>query len=151
MLISLDMVATFELIQNSLTFPWHFPDNLFYFSRLKKYLHVIVIKGNHTTYSGFLKGNSLTVIISKPWVYICQTDIYINKTQVDPLLYNGSFHVKKCHNKIPWQFPDMGQMTKIPWLFFKIPWLFHDLEKILFFPDISLLEILVKGGLVVPW
>ena len=43
-----------------------------------------------------------------------------------------------CLHKIPWQFPDMGQMTKIPWHFFKIPWLFPDLEKILFFPDISL-------------
>ena len=29
-------------------------------------------------------------------------------------------------------------MAKIPWHFFKIPWLFPDLEKILFFPDISL-------------
>ena len=35
------------------------------------------------------------------------------------------------------KFPDMGQMAKIPWYFFKIPWLFPDLEKILFFPDIS--------------
>ena len=43
-----------------------------------------------------------------------------------------------CHDKIPWHFPDIGQMAKIPWHFFKIPWQFPDLEKILFFPDFSL-------------
>ena len=43
-----------------------------------------------------------------------------------------------CHDKIPWQFPDIGQMDKIPRHFFKIPWQFPDLEKILFFPDFSL-------------
>ena len=43
-----------------------------------------------------------------------------------------------CHDKIPWHFPDIGQMVKIPWHFFKIPWQFPDLEKILFFPDFSL-------------
>ena len=43
-----------------------------------------------------------------------------------------------CHDKIPWQFPDIDQMAKIPWHFFKIPWQFPDLEKILFFPDFSL-------------
>ena len=43
-----------------------------------------------------------------------------------------------CHDKIPWHFPDIGQMDKIPWHFFKIPWQFPDLEKILFFPDFSL-------------
>ena len=32
----------------------------------------------------------------------------------------------------------MGEMGKIPWHFFKIPRLFPDLEKFLFFPDISL-------------
>ena len=42
------------------------------------------------------------------------------------------------HDKIPWHFPDIGQMAKIPWHFFKIPWQFPDLEKILFFPDFSL-------------
>ena len=72
-------VATFESVQNSLTFSWHFPnkimffsDNLFYFSRLNTYS--IVIKGNLTTYTGFLTGSSLTVIISRPWlyIYICQ-------------------------------------------------------------------------------
>ena len=50
-------------------------------------------------------------------------------------------HVQKkinCHDKIPWHFPDIGQMAKIPWHFFKIPWQFPDLEKILFFPDFSL-------------
>ena len=38
-------------------------------------------------------------------------------------------HVQKkinCHDKIPWHFPDIGQMAKIPWHFFKnsltIPW-----------------------------
>ena len=36
--------------------------------------------------------------------------------------------------KFPWHFPDIGQMAKIPWHFFKIPWQFPDLEKILFFP-----------------
>ena len=36
------------------------------------------------------------------------------------------------------KFPDIGQMVKIPWHFFKIPWQFPDLEKILFFPDFSL-------------
>ena len=36
-----------------------------------------------------------------------------------------------CHDKIPWHFPDIGQMAKIPWQF-------PDLEKILFFPDFSL-------------
>ena len=36
------------------------------------------------------------------------------------------------------KFPDIGQMAKIPWHFFKIPWQFPDLEKILFFPDFSL-------------
>ena len=40
------------------------------------------------------------------------------------------------HHKIPGKFPDMGQMAKIPWHFFKIPD-FPNLEKILFFPDIS--------------
>ena len=35
-------------------------------------------------------------------------------------------------------FPDISQMAKIPWHFFKIPWQFPDLEKILFFPDFSL-------------
>ena len=43
-----------------------------------------------------------------------------------------------CHDKIPWHFPDIGQMAKIPWHFFKIPWQFPDLEKILFFPGFSL-------------
>ena len=43
-----------------------------------------------------------------------------------------------CHDKIPWHFPDICQMAKIPWHFFKIPWQFPDLEKILFFPDFSL-------------
>ena len=43
-----------------------------------------------------------------------------------------------CHDKIPWHFPDIGQMAKIPWHFSKIPWQFPDLEKILFFPDFSL-------------
>ena len=43
-----------------------------------------------------------------------------------------------CHDKIPWHFPDISQMAKIPWHFFKIPWQFPDLEKILFFPDFSL-------------
>ena len=33
------------------------------------------------------------------------------------------------------KFPDISQMAKIPWHFFKIPWQFPDLEKILFFPD----------------
>ena len=50
-------------------------------------------------------------------------------------------HVQKkinCHDKISWHFPDIGQMAKIPWHFFKIPWQFPDLEKILFFPDFSL-------------
>ena len=36
------------------------------------------------------------------------------------------------------KFPDIGEMAKIPWHFFKIPWQFPDLEKILFFPDFSL-------------
>ena len=31
------------------------------------------------------------------------------------------------------KFPDIGQMAKIPWHFFKIPWQFPDLEN--FFPD----------------
>ena len=35
------------------------------------------------------------------------------------------------------KFPDISQMAKIPWHFFKIPWQFPDLEKILFFPDFS--------------
>ena len=41
-------------------------------------------------------------------------------------------HVQKkinCHDKIPWHFPDIGQMAKIPWHFFKIPWQFPDLEE----------------------
>ena len=59
--------------------------------------------------------------ISRPSPYICQGDIYINTTKVDPFLYDGSFGLKKCHNKIPWQFPDMGQMAKIPDIFSKFP------------------------------
>ena len=39
-----------------------------------------------------------------------------------------------CHDKIPWHFPDIGQMVKIPWHFFKIPWQFPDLEKNFVFP-----------------
>ena len=34
----------------------------------------------------------------------------------------------------------MCQMAKFPWHLFKIPWLFPDLEKILFFSDISLMR-----------
>ena len=111
--------------QNNI-FPWQF---ILFFKVKKTYL--IVITGNPTTYSGFLKGNSLTVIISRTWIYIFQADIYINTTQIEPLLYDGSFNLNKSHNKIPWQFPDMTEMAKIPWLF-------PDVEKILFFPDISL-------------
>ena len=130
-------VATFELVQNSLTVPWQnnvFPWQFILFFKVKN-THLVVIKGNPTTYLGFLKDNSLTVIISRPWVYICQADVYINTTQVDPLLYYGSFNLKKCHNKIPWQFPDMDQVAKIPWQFpdmdqvAKIPWHFSE------FPD----------------
>ena len=127
--------------------PWQFPDttwqnNIFHwqfilFFKVKK-THLIVIKDNSTTYPGFLKDNSLTVLISTPWVYICQADIYINTTQVDSFLYDESFNLKECHNNIPWQFPDIGRLAKIPWHFFKIPWLFPGLEKILFFPYISL-------------
>ena len=55
------------------------------------------------------------------------------------------------HYKIPWQFPDIGQMVKIPWHFFKIPWQFPDLEKILFFPDFSLTRgNPVSGILILP-
>ena len=48
------------------------------------------------------------------------------------------FWEKNCDDIIPQQFPDIDQMAKIPWHFFKIPWQFPDLEKILFFPDFSL-------------
>ena len=95
-------VATFESIQNSLTFPWQnsFPwQFLLFFNLSKKTQQILtVINGNSPTQPGFLNGKSLTVIISKPWVYICQADIYINTTQVEPLSYDGSFNL----NIISW-------------------------------------------------
>ena len=51
------------------------PDNLFYFSKLKN-RHLIVAKGNPTTYPGFLKGNSLTVIISRLFEFIFAKQIF---------------------------------------------------------------------------
>ena len=138
----LNRVATFESIQNSLTFPWqnnNFPwQFLLFFNLWKNNFQLLLM--------AILKGKSLAVIISRSWVYICQADIYINTTQVQPLSHDGRFNPKimSWQNSltIPWiditKFPDMGQMAKIPRHFFKIPWLFPNLEKILFFPDISL-------------
>ena len=94
---------------------------------------------------GYLKGKSLTVIINRPRVYICQADININTTQVEPLSYDGSFNLKimSCQNSltIPWhditKFPNISltlvKWPKFPDIFSKFP----DLEKILFFPGIS--------------
>ena len=61
-------VAAFELVQNSLTFPWQndiFPWQFILFSEVKKAL-LIVIEGNPTTHPGFLKGNNSTTIINTP-------------------------------------------------------------------------------------
>ena len=139
-------------MQNSLTFPRQNKFSLtisFIFWYVKKQLST-VINGKFPHTPGFLEGKSLTAIISRLWVYICQADIYINTTQVEPLSHDGSFNLKNnvmtkfpdnsltWHYKIPWHFPDMGQMGKIPWHFLKIRWLFPDLEAILFFHDISL-------------
>ena len=116
-------------------FPWHFhdkitvfPDNFYYFSIIKKTTSNCYY--NSPTHPGFLKFKNLTVIISRPWVYIFQADIYINTTQLEPLLYDGSFNLKIISRQnfqtIPWHditiFPDMGQMAKIPWHSFTIPW-----------------------------
>ena len=137
---------TFPWQNNS--FPWQFI-LFFNLSKEKKQL-LTVINGNppppQHTHTGFLMGKSLTVIISRPWVYICQPDTYINTTLIILWMFQSKNNVMikfpdnslTWHYKIPWQFPDMGQMDKIPWHFFKIPWLFPDLEKILLFPDISL-------------
>ena len=93
-----------------------------------------VINDNSPTHPSFLKYISLTVIISKPWVYICQADICINTTQVEPSLYDRNFSL----NILLWQ----NSLT-IPWhglngqnslTFFKIPRLFPHLENF-FFPD----------------
>ena len=141
-LVCLVRVATFESIQNSLTFPWENKFSLtisFIFQSVKKQL-LTAINGNCSTHLGFLKGKILTVIISRPWVKTCKADIYINTTKVGPLSYDWSFSLKTMSWQnsltIPWhditKFPDMGQMAKIPWHFIKIRWLFHDLENFCF-------------------
>ena len=119
---------TFPWQNNS--FPWWF---LSFFNLWKKKQPFTVINGNSSTHPGFWKDESLTVIISRPWGYICQADIYINTAQVEPLFYDGSFNLKiiSWQNSltIPWHditFPDMGQMAKVPWHFFQnsltCPW-----------------------------
>ena len=125
--------------------PRHFPnkisvfrDNFFYFSICKINNFLTVIIGNSPTNPVFLKGKSLTVIINRPRVYICQVDICINTTQVEPLSCDGNFNLKMSwwnsltwYHKIPWHLSnDQNSLT----FFSKFP----DLEKILFLPDISL-------------
>ena len=42
--------------------------------------------------------------------------------QVDSLIMWLSFNIKNCHDKFLWQFPDMGQMAKVPRHFFQNSW-----------------------------
>ena len=71
---------------------------------------------------GFLKGKSLRVIISRPWVYICQADIHISTPQVEPSSCDGSFNLKimswQKSLTIPWyditKFPD-NSLTWVKW------------------------------------
>ena len=58
-------VATFEYNQNSPDKITVFPDNFFYFSICERTTYITVITSNSHTHPGFLKGKSLTVIISR--------------------------------------------------------------------------------------
>ena len=99
---------------------------------MKKQL-LTVINGNSPPHTGFLKGKSLTVIISRPWVCICKAEIYINTTQVELLSCGGSFNLKimSWQNSltIPWhditKFPDNSltwvKCPKFPDIFSKFP------------------------------
>ena len=109
-------VATLESIQNSLTFPWQnysFPWQFLLLFNLWKNNFQLLLSAIPPTHLGFLKGKSLTVIISRLWVYICPVDIYINTTQAEPLPYDGSFNLKimSWQNSLTWfkwpKFPDI--------------------------------------------
>ena len=103
-----------------------FPDNFYsFFNHAKKQL-LTVINSNFTQKPRiFERQKFITVIISRTWVYICQVDIYINTTQVEPLSYDGSFNLKimSWQNSltIPWhditKFPSMTSQNPltIPW------------------------------------
>ena len=99
----------------SMTFPWQnnsFPWKFLLFFLCKKKQLLAFINGNYPTHPGFSKGKSITVIISRPWVYICQADIYINTTQVKQTWWK--FQSK---NNVMTKFPDMTSQNSgtIPW------------------------------------
>ena len=98
------------------------PKNIGFYSINRTIRHPAVIDSNSPTHSGFLKGKSLTVIISGSWFYICQADIYTNTAQVESLSYDGSFNLKIMSSQnsltIPWhditKFPD-NSLTSVKW------------------------------------
>ena len=141
-------VATFESIQNSPTFFWQNKFSLaisFIFQSVKNpTFNYYSWKFPHTPRI-FKKWKHLTIVISRPWVYIWQADIYISTTQVESLLYNGSFDLK---NNVMTKFPDnsLTWQNSLTWVKqSKFPDIFSK------FPDFSLTWRIFCFSLKFPW